>query len=189
MGWPLAVSAGLMGRGRRDLLAGMGQLAVGHLVSVLAVLLPFALVLWLVTYQDRIRIAASLLVILFGAYRLVQRRHPRRLARIRPTQLVLWSFAIALVHGAGLMILPVYLGLCRADGHGAFLAQGVAAGNLQTALAVALLHTVAMVTTGGAIALAVHGWLGLRFVSRSWFNLETVWALSLIAVGVLGLIP
>ncbi|MFH5776720.1 hypothetical protein ACHFJ0_20950 [Paracoccus sp. NGMCC 1.201697] len=188
MGWPLAVSAGLMGRGRRDLLSGMGQLAVGHLASVLAILLPFALALWLVAYQDKIRIAASLLVILFGCYRLVERRHPRGLARIRPGQLALWSFAIALVHGAGLMILPIYLGLCRTDDHhGAALAQ-LAPGNIGTAIAVAVVHTVAMVAVGGGIALAVHGWLGLGFVSRSWFNLETFWALSLITIGLLGLV-
>jgi hypothetical protein len=40
-----------------------------------------------------------------------------------------------------------------------------------------------MVLTGGLIALLVHAWLGLRFLSRSWFNLEVVWASTLIAVG------
>src|SRR5262245_33951174 len=57
---------------------------------------------------------ASLLVIGFGIFRLVNRRHPRVLARIRPTQLGLWSFAVAIAHGAGLMLVPIYLGLCRA---------------------------------------------------------------------------
>ena len=51
----------------------------------------------------------------------VNRRHPRALARIRPTQLGLWSFAVAIAHGAGLMLVPIYLGLCRAadldEGH------------------------------------------------------------------------
>ena len=44
----------------------------------------------------------------------VNRRHPRVLARIRPSQLGLWSFAVAIAHGAGLMLVPIYLGLCRA---------------------------------------------------------------------------
>ena len=39
----------------------------------------------------------------------VNRRHPRALARIRPTQLGLWSFAVAIAHGAGLMLVPIYL--------------------------------------------------------------------------------
>jgi hypothetical protein len=38
----------------------------------------------------------------------------RVLARIRPTQLGLWSFVATIAHGAGLMLMPIYLGLCRA---------------------------------------------------------------------------
>ena len=41
-------------------------------------------------------VGASLLVIGFGVFRLVDQRHPRALARIRPTQLGLWSFAVAI---------------------------------------------------------------------------------------------
>jgi hypothetical protein len=53
-------------------------------------------------------------VIAAGAHLLVARRHPRFLARTKPTQLALWSFAIATAHGAGLMLLPIYLGICTA---------------------------------------------------------------------------
>ena len=61
-----------------------------------------------------IRSGAGLLVIVAGVCLLVARRHPRFLARIKPTQLALWSFAVATAHGAGLMLLPIYLGLCTA---------------------------------------------------------------------------
>ena len=113
MGWPLAVSAGLMGRGRRDLLGALGPLAIGHFLAMAGILLPFAAMTVLITWQHEIRIAAGVLVIVAGAYLLVNRRHPRFLARIKPTQLTLWSFAVAMAHGAGLMLLPIYLGLCR----------------------------------------------------------------------------
>jgi hypothetical protein len=33
----------------------------------------------------------------------------------------------------------------------------------------------------------VHRWLGLKFLSRSWFDLDVAWALSLVLVGALGL--
>jgi hypothetical protein len=33
-----------------------------------------------------------------------------------------------------------------------------------------------MVTAGVVMALLVHSWLGLEFLSKSWFNLEFVWA-------------
>ena len=115
MGWPLAVSAGLMGEGKRDLLKALLPLAVGHLLAMTVILLPFAALSGLVAWQREIRIVAGLIIIGVGIFLLVYRRHPRFLARIRPTQLALWSFAIAMAHGAGLMLVPIYLGLCRND--------------------------------------------------------------------------
>jgi hypothetical protein len=111
MGWPLAVSAGLMERSPRALLAALWPLTIGHLLAMAVMILPFALLVTLVAWQQPIRIGASLLVIGFGVFRLVYRRHPRALARIPPTQLGLWSFAVATAHGAGLMLVPIYLGL------------------------------------------------------------------------------
>ncbi|HEY1927879.1 MAG TPA: hypothetical protein VGG92_10480, partial [Caulobacteraceae bacterium] len=129
----------------------------------------------------QIRIGAALLVIAFGLWLLVRRRHPRFLARIRPTQLALWSFAVAMAHGAGLMLLPIYLGLCGPHDHEA--AARLAGHNLALALAVSAVHTTAMILTGGALALAAYAWLGPRLISRTWLNLEPVWAASLMAVG------
>jgi hypothetical protein len=190
MGWPLAVSAGLMGRGQRDVVAALVPLAAGHLVSMLVILLPFALMTALLDWQREIRIGASVTVIAFGVFRLVNRRHPRALARIRPTQLALWSFAIATAHGAGLMLLPIYLGLCSSEeldmAHQA--SSMLLAQNSATAFLVSLAHTLSMVAAGGVIALLVYGWFGLKFLSRSWFNLDFVWAVSLILIGAIGLL-
>ena len=190
MGWPLAVSAGLMGRGRRDAVAALAPLAAGHFVSMLIIILPFALMTALLDWQREIRIGASVAVIAFGGFRLINRRHPRALARIRPRQLALWSFAIATAHGAGLMLLPIYLGLCSTEAlDPAHRASSILmALNSATAVLVSLVHTLSMVTAGGVIALLVHTWLGLKFLSRSWFNLDFVWAVSLILIGAIGLL-
>ena len=102
MGWPLAVSAGLMERKSGALVAALWPLWIGHLLAMLLVLLPFALLVVLVEWQRQIQVGASSLVIGFGIFLLVNRRHARMLARIRPTQLALWSFAVAIAHGAGL---------------------------------------------------------------------------------------
>src|ERR1700692_572861 len=118
MGWPLAVSAGLMERSPRALVAALGPLTAGHLLAMLAMILPFSLLIAVVEWQRQIQIGAGLLVVGFGIFRLVNRRHPRVLARIRPTQLGLWSFAVAIAHGAGLMLVPIYLGLCPAAAFG-----------------------------------------------------------------------
>jgi hypothetical protein len=189
MGWPLAVSAGLMERSPRALVAALGPLTVGHLLAMLAVILPFALLVALVEWQRQIQIGASLLVIGFGVFRFVDRRHPRVLARIRPTQLGLWSFAVAIAHGAGLMLVPIYLGLCRAadPGKGHEAAGALIGANLGMALLVSVVHSVAMIAAGGSLAWLVYRILGLKFVSRSWFNLDATWAVSLVLVGALSL--
>jgi hypothetical protein len=189
MGWPLAVSAGLMERSSRALVAALWPLTVGHLLAMFVVILPFALLVALVEWQQQIQIGASLLVIGFGIFRIVNRRHPRVLARIRPTQLGLWSFAVAIAHGAGLMLVPIYLGLCRqADLDQAHEAAGALMhASLGMAVLVSLIHATAMIAAGGCSAWLVYRYLGLKFVSRSWFNLDTSWAVSLILVGVIAL--
>ena len=189
MGWPLAVSAGLMERSPRALAAALSSLTAGHLLAMLVMILPFSLLVALVEWQRQIQIAASVLVVGFGIFRLVNRRHPRLMARIRPTQLGLWSFAVAIAHGAGLMLVPIYLGLCRAadldNGHEA--ARALVNANLGTAVLVAAIHSCAMITAGGLLAWLVYRYLGLKLVSRSWFNLDRIWAISLILVGALSL--
>jgi hypothetical protein len=189
MGWPLAVSAGLMERSSRALVVALWPLTVGHLLAMFVVILPFALLIALVEWQQQIQIGASLLVIGFGIFRFVNRRHPRVLARIRPTQLGLWSFAVAIAHGAGLMLVPIYLGLCRtADLDNGYEAAGALINaNLSMAFLVSIIHSVAMITAGGFLAFLVYRYLGLKFLSRSWFNLDATWALSLVLVGVLSL--
>jgi hypothetical protein len=189
MGWPLAVSAGLMERDSRALFAALWPLTTGHLLAMLLVLLPFALLVALAEWQRVIQIGASLLVIGFGAVRLVHRRHPRALARIPPRQLGLWSFAVAIAHGAGIMLVPLYLGLCRAsDLDKAHEAAGTLINaNLGMALLVSLAHTTAMIAAGGGLAWLVYRYFGLKFVSRSWFNLDTSWAVSLVLVGTISL--
>jgi len=185
MGWPLAVSAGLMGRGRRDILAALASLAGGHFAAIAGILLPFAALTALLTWQHEIRVGASLVVIGAGLYLLAVRRHPRILSRIGPGHLALWSLAAATAHGAGLMLVPIYLGLCGIDGtdQARQAAGALIGGNLLAAVNVAAAHAAAMILAGGAAAFAVHEWLGLKVIARSWFNLDMLWALSLVGVG------
>lgn len=189
MGWPLAVSAGLMEKRPRALASALVPLAAGHLLAMLLMMLPFALLLALAEWQRQIRIAASLLVIGFGAFRLVDRSHPRALARIRPTQLGLWSFAVAIAHGAGLMLVPIYLGLCRQeDLDQAHEAAGtLMSASFEVAVLVAIVHAGAMIAAGGCAAWLTYRYLGLKFIARSWFNLDLIWAASLVLVGAIAL--
>ena len=190
MGWPLAVSSALMERRADALPPALLALAAGHFISMTVILLPFSLMTALVRWQDEIRVAAALIVIAMGVFLLVYRRHPLFLSRVPPSRLALWSFLAAIAHGAGLMLVPIYLELCQTEalerGHQA--AISLMAGTIGTALLVAAAHTAAMILSGGALAAAVYFWLGLRFLAKTWFNLDQLWALSLILVGVLGLL-
>lgn len=190
MGWPLAVAAGLMDRSPRALFAALWPLSAGHLLAMLVMLLPFALLLVLVQWQHQIQICASLLLIAFGVLRLLYPRHPRMLARIKPTHLALWSFVVAIAHGAGLMLVPIYLGLCQTAGldQGHESAAILSGANLGMAMLVSLVHTTAMIAAGGCSAWLVYRYLGLQYLSRSWFNLDMIWALSLVLVGAVALV-
>lgn len=189
MGWPLAVSAGLMEGRHRAMAKAIGALAFGHLLAMLAILLPFSMMTALIRWEMEIRVGAGALVIAAGVYLLINRRHPRFLARVAPSRLALWSFLAAMAHGAGLMLVPIYLGICGVDladsGHEA--ARNLMGQNIASAFLVALAHTLAMTVAGGLIAVAVYFYFGLKFLSRTWFNLDVVWALSLIVVGCFGI--
>lgn len=186
MGWPLAVASGL-GAGRGSaVFATLVPLGTGHLLAMAVVLVPFALLSWYVEWSRPVRLGAGAAVLLFGVYRLIERRHPRFLARVPPSQLTLWSFLAATAHGAGLMLVPITLSLCAppaAPSASATSMMGPLSSNVGIAVAVALLHTVAMVVSGVTVAWLVYRYLGLRFLKQGWFNLDTVWAASLILTG------
>jgi hypothetical protein len=87
------------------------------------------------------------------------------------------------------MLLPIYLVLCQVPnpdrGHEA--AGALINASLGIAVLVSVVHSASMIVAGGFSAWLVYRYLGLKFVSRSWFNLDAVWAVSLIFVGALAL--
>ncbi len=183
MGWPLAVANGLGARRGSAVFATFVPLGAGHFLAMAVVLLPFTVLGLYLAWNRPIRIGAGALVLLFGLYRLVDRRHPRLLARIPPTRLALWSFLVATAHGAGLMLLPVAFGLCAPARGGA----PAAGSSLGTAFAVSAVHTLAMVGAGLVVAWIVYRYVGLRMLTRGWLNLDVVWGASLVVAGGAGM--
>jgi hypothetical protein len=190
MGWPLAVANGMTDRRARSVFATLLPLGAGHFMAIAVALLPFAWLSWYVEWSRPIRIGAGAAVLLFGVFKLLNRRHPRLLARIPPTRLAWWSFLMATAHGAGLMLVPFMLSLCAAPAHGAAAASvtaHLARANLGTAALVAAVHTLATLVAGIGMAWAVYRYLGLQALRRTWFNLDAVWGASLVVAGVAGI--
>jgi hypothetical protein len=82
------------------------------------------------------------------------------------------------------------LGLCEANGldrGDATAASTLISANIGMAVLVSIVHSAAMIAAGGLCAWLVYRYLGLRFLSRSWFNLETTWAATLILIGAISL--
>ncbi|MEO8654237.1 MAG: hypothetical protein ABI409_08950 [Ramlibacter sp.] len=196
MGWPIAVANGMTARRDGAVMATLLPLGGGHFAAMAVVLVPFAWLTWYVEWGRAIRLGAGALVLLFGAFKLIERRHPRALARIRPTQLAWWSFLMATAHGAGLMLVPFMLGLCVTapaaastpgdPGH-ATMMNYLAQSNVATAVVVAAVHTLAMMLAGMVMAWAVYRYLGLQYLRRAWFNLDRVWGASLVIAGAAGI--
>jgi hypothetical protein len=187
MGWPIAVANGMAARRAGAVFSTLLPLGGGHFAAMAVVLVPFAWLSWYVEWSRAVRLGAGTLVLLFGIFKLIERRHPRALARIRPTQLAWWSFLMATAQGAGLMLVPFMLGLCVAEpvDH-AVVTNYLAQSNVATAVAVAAAHTLAMMLAGIGMAWAVYRYLGLQFLRRAWFDLDLVWGASLVIAGAAG---
>ncbi len=198
MGWLFAVALGLQERSRTKLIGSLVPIGVGHLFAVGAVVLALA--------AARLSISASLLrglsaaaLVAFGAFRLYRpRAHPRLGGmRVKPWELALWSFMMATAHGAGLMFVPVLLGVpapTHVHGHfGAVSALSSPSAPAHHALvvqaaALVMVHTAAMLAVMCTLALAVYNWIGLAILRRAWINLDLIWASALITAGVICLV-
>jgi len=190
MGWLFAVALGLQERSRSKVLWSLAPIALGHLVSIAAVV---AIIggLRLFVAIDWLRPLGAGALFLFGLFRFIwPRAHPRWVAmRVNSAELALWSFLMASAHGAGLMLFPILVGMMPHSAHHAHqMAAAHAAHSITQAIAVVILHTGAMVVVMGAIAILVYDYVGLAILRSAWINLDTVWAVALVAAGVLSLL-
>src|SRR6266542_3717313 len=159
MGWLFAVALGLQERRRMAVIRAFAPIALGHAVSVAAVVALLGAAQALLDLGVLRLVGAGVLVV-FGLYKLLApMSHPRWVGmRVGARDLTVWSFLMATAHGAGLMLVPVLLELPIADAHAAEAHAGHALmmttpGALTGAeLAAVGVHTAAMYLVMGAIA-------------------------------------
>lgn len=191
MGWLFAVALGLQRESRGAVLQALLPIAAGHALSVAVVIVAIS-VLRIFFDMAALEVGAAVTLIAFGLYRLLARHRGRVGMQVSGAQLLLWSFLMATAHGAGLMLIPVLLGMPIGDAHSEHLHHAAAFSSLGpsvgTALAALGVHTFAMLTAAGAVAIVVYEWAGLAFLRRSWINVDFVWVFALIGAGVILLI-
>lgn len=194
MGWLFAVALGMQEGNRRAVIGALAPLAIGHALSILAVVLAVELA-WAYIDLDRIQFAAAALLIGLGLFRLWRgHRHRLRVGmRAGPGQLTFWSFLMATAHGAGLMLVPILLyGTMTICGVGEPGPRAGGAGMIGNSLGLALgavaLHTAAMFAATAGIALLVFEWIGLGALRSKWINIDLVWCAALVAAGAILLV-
>src|SRR6185369_15259336 len=132
-------------------------IALGHALAIGAALLVFA-VARVGLPPAALRWGTAALLVAFGVAKLIRHRHPRWVGmRVGFGGLTAWSFLMATAHGAGLMLLPLFVATaaqpaCHGGGGGGVAALGGPGGYV----AATLLHTAIMLAVSGAIALVVY---------------------------------
>jgi hypothetical protein len=181
MGWLFAVGRGLHERDRRAVWRALGPLALGHAAAI-AVAVMLAAMLGQVVPARWLRCVGGM--------------------RVSARELATWSFLMASVHGAGLMVLPLVLGAGGArsaaamhhhhanslggDG-GLLLADGLTVVD-PTGVIASLIHAAGYLAATASLAVIVYEKVGLRILRRAWVNVNVVWAAALIGAGVMTLL-
>jgi hypothetical protein len=193
MGWLFAVCLGLQERRRKAVLVALPPIALGHALSV-GMVVAVTVLLRAELHAAVLKYAAAALLIGYGLYRAVRSRHPRWVGmQVGFRDLTLWSFLMASAHGAGLMLIPVFLATTTSidrmmshdhgvAGHAAHFALISGVGPLTGAV---IVHTLGHLVVAGLVALLVYEKLGLAILKTAWFNIDFAWALALIATGVI----
>jgi len=185
MGWLFAVALGMQEGRRGAVIRALLPLGAGHGLAVGAAV-ALALAVGKVAPIAWLRWSVAGVLVLFGAMRLVRHRHPRWASmRVSMGGLTLWSFLMATAHGAGLMVVPVFVGMTMAGGeHAHHLTPNTGAG---MALLATGLHAAGYLIVTAMVALLVFEKLGLGLLRRAWLNLDLVWASALVVTGALTL--
>lgn len=187
MGWLFAVALGMQRQSSRVVWLSLLPIAAGHAVAI-GVVVAIAVLVNAVIPPTYLRISIACILFGFGLYRLLRRGHPRWGGmQVGFTDLTVWSFLMASAHGAGLMVLPIVMGMSAMDGHHDLHAAAMLSGQWISLLAVGL-HTLGYLLVTGAVALVVYKKLGLSLLRKAWINLDLVWAVALMVTAGLALL-
>jgi hypothetical protein len=194
MGWLFAVGLGLQEQKRVAVLRALPPIALGHALSI-GIIIAAVLLARISVPHHALQIAAASILFAFGLYRLFRSRHPNWVGmRVGFGDLTLWSFVMASAHGAGLMLIPLFLKSPSqtAAPHGGAMtlrmhsAHGLEFANLSTPSLLTssiAVHTLGYLLVTGLVAILVYERLGVGILRHAWFNVDVFWMLALMITG------
>lgn len=185
MGWLFAVALGMQERRLGAVWRALIPLTLGHALAI-AIVVLVAAAAGVAVPSASLKLPVALTLVAMGVYRLVRHSHfTGGGMRVGMRGLTAWSFLMATCHGAGLMVLPVFLGM-TAPAHGASChAAGAASANAAAAATATLVHGAGYLLVTAAAAWLVFKKLGVGILRKAWFNLDLMWAIALIGTGIL----
>jgi hypothetical protein len=187
MGWLFAVALGMQEGRARAVWWALLPLGIGHACAV-ALAIGAAILAGIAVPTAALRWPIAAILIALGIRRLIRHRHPRGgRMQISAGRLTVWSFLVATAHGAGLMVLPVWLAMpATTDASHGMHAHYTA--DFTSGLWATAVHGGSYLLVTAAIAWIVFSRLGVGLLRKAWINLDLIWAVALIASGGLSLV-
>jgi hypothetical protein len=190
MGWLFAVALGLQEQKRAAVFRALPPMVLGHAVSIAIVIAAVLLARVSLPYRT-LKISAAVILFAFGLYRLLRSRHPNWVGmRVGFRDLTLWSFVMASAHGAGLMLVPLFLPPPAAGeshhhhtGHEMHAWAFANFGGPSLLVTAVVVHTLGYLITTALIAIVVYEKFGVAILRHAWFNIDLVWMLALMITG------
>jgi hypothetical protein len=169
MGWLFAVALGMQERRRAAVFSSLLPLGLGHALAV-GVAVAVALIAGVVIPIHWLHWLVAGTLISLGVSRLLWHRHPRWASmRVSAGKLTFWSFLMASAHGAGLMVVPVFLSMPVAGACHAMAGSNVTAAS---ALLATMVHALGYLLVTAIIAVVVFEKVGVGVLRKAWFNLD-----------------
>jgi hypothetical protein len=186
MGWLFAVALGMQEGKRNAVWRALIPLTLGHALAIAAAI-GVAMIAGIALSPAMLRWPVAILLAGLGIRQLYRHLHPRWAAmQVGMGGLTLWSFLMASAHGAGLMVLPVFLSMTAVAGGPSCHARGASTQALAGATAT-LVHGAGYLAVTALASWVVVDRFGLGLLRKAWINLDAIWAVALILTGCLTL--
>ena len=187
MGWLFAVALGMQEGKRTAVWWALIPLTLGHGLAIAAAI-AIAIVAGTALSPAMLRWPVAILLAGLGILQLYRHLHPRWAAmRVGMGGLTLWSFLMASAHGAGLMVLPVFLSMTVVAEGPACHRMGASTQAL-AGTAATMAHGVGYLAVTAFASWVVVDRFGLGLLRKAWINLDVIWAVALIVTGCLTLL-